>query len=90
VLWLLVLTLVGLFASFFLEKTISYDDGGLGTASFLVVFTLGLPFMVLAQIASGMSSLLTYAVGLAVGLGFYLGLDRLVSPSMAPSPALVS
>jgi hypothetical protein len=86
-LWLLGITLVALAVSLSWERATSYDDGGMGSVSFAVMFTLGLPFLVPAHMAAAAATHLglrpewfAWPVGLIVGCGFYLGLDQLISP----------
>ena len=86
-LWLLGITLLALGVGLTWERGISYDDGGLGSLSYAVVFTLGLPFIVPAQLAAAAATRIgwrpewfAWPVGLIVGCGFYLALDRLLRP----------
>ena len=65
------------------ERGTSYDDGGLGTLSFLIEFTIGLPFLLptqaLAHVGAGLGSWLGYGAwifGGIIGVTFYGGLDR--------------
>jgi hypothetical protein len=83
-LWLLGLVLLALLVSTTWERSTSYDDGGLGTASFLVLVTLGWPFLFPSQLLAGPIAghdwkwgLLYWGAGLGSLLLFYLGLDRL-------------
>jgi len=83
-LWLLGFALVALLVSVTWERGTSYDDGGLGTAAVLLLYTVGAPFLFPSQLfgstvtGNGWSwGLLYWGAGLGSLLGFYLGLDRL-------------
>jgi hypothetical protein len=83
-LWLLGLVLLAVLISITWENTTSYDDGGLGTAAFLILVTLGAPFLLPSQLLGGSFGgsgwtwgLLYWGVGLVSLFAFYLGLDRL-------------
>jgi len=82
-LWLLGIVLASIAVSFTWEKSTSYDDGGIGTLSFLVLFTIGLPALVpsrlLPIVAKGPLAWLGYLswpLGFLFLVGFYLWLDR--------------
>jgi len=83
-LWLLGLALVALLVSATWEKSTSYDDGGLGTAAFLLLVSVGAPFLLPSQFFGATlpgNSLawgfLYWGAGLTSLMIFYLGLDRL-------------
>ena len=68
------------------EKYTYYDDGGVGTISFLLVFTVGLPFVLPAQLVAYLGrelgpwfGYIAWSIGLLVGVLFYFGLDKLVA-----------
>jgi hypothetical protein len=83
-LWLLGLALAAVLVSITWERATSYDDGGLGTAAFLLLITIGAPFLLPSQLLGGNVGgngwswgLLYWGAGLGSLLAFYLGLDRL-------------
>jgi len=90
-LWLLGVVLTAHYAATFWERGISYDDGGLGTASFLVYYSLGGPYVLAFGAGEGLIAGTGWILGYAVLFGFYFGIDRLVSgpwrrgPSAGPS-----
>jgi len=66
------------------ERSTSYDDGGLGSVSFVILYTLGQPFLILSSLARMLTPLLgdwwqsvAWVLGLAGGLACYLLMDRL-------------
>jgi hypothetical protein len=83
-LWLWVICLASLALALTWEAGTSYDDGGLGTASFVVLHTVGLPFMLpLLGIGAIVPSSwpvtpIGVTVALLVGSAFYLTLDRVL------------
>jgi len=65
------------------ERTTAYDDAGLGTLSFLLVYTIGQPFLIargLITVATGnlLPPALSFVAGEIGGLAIYYVLDRLV------------
>ena len=86
-LWLLGLALLAVVVSFTWERWTSYDDGGIGTASFILLYTVGLPFLVpfylLAMLRGGDTwhwwLYLGWPLGLVTGTAFYVGLDRIAT-----------
>ena len=50
-LWLLGLVLLAMALSSTWERSTSYDDGGLGSASFAILFTIGQPFLISLHLA---------------------------------------
>ncbi len=54
-LWPVPLVILSYVASLWWEHGISYDDGGLGTASFLVVYTLGAPGLWFGELLSALA-----------------------------------
>jgi len=82
-LWLLGLAFVALLLGLTLERTTAYDDGGLGSVVFALLFTVGLPFMLPAQVLNAFSgttihwwNFLAWPLGIVVGIAFYVALDR--------------
>jgi hypothetical protein len=69
-LWLAAVLLLAFLVSFTWEQWTSYDDGGIGTLSFVVVTLLSLPGEFLG---------LSYVASAGLSLALLVGLDRLVS-----------
>jgi hypothetical protein len=80
-LWLLVLFLAALAVSFTWEYSTSYDDGGIGSASFLVVYTVGLPYVATEALFHTLGFRQWPNLGTALGVVvvgvIYLWFDRL-------------
>jgi hypothetical protein len=79
-LWLLAIVVIAGLVGLTFERSTSYDDGGVGTAAFLVLNTLGLPFTLLASQMGGLRGWEIYvglALSVVVGAAPYLILDLL-------------
>jgi hypothetical protein len=82
-LWLLGLALVALVVAFTWERGTSYDDGGIGTVSFVILYSIGVPFLLPGLLLGSLSSIipwvgyLAWPLGLVTGCAFYLWLDRM-------------
>jgi hypothetical protein len=77
-LWILAIALLALISSLFWERQISYDDGRLGTLSFAVLYTFGLPFVIPIQVLSTvLPDYLAWGLGIVAGVAFYTFLDRI-------------
>jgi hypothetical protein len=80
----LALVFAAFLVSLTFERWTYYDDGGLGTAALVVLYTLGLPFLIprylFAILTGGNTSdwlvYLSLVLGLLSGTLFYIGLDR--------------
>jgi hypothetical protein len=83
-LWLLALAVVVMLLALTLEGTTSYDDGGLGSLTFALLFTVGFPFLLPSMVLNAVSdpthlhwwNYLAWPLGILFGITFYLGLDR--------------
>jgi hypothetical protein len=82
-LWLLGLALVALVVSVTWERGTSYDDGGIGTVSFVILYSIGVPFLLPSLLLGSPSSVIPWIgyisipLGLVTGCAFYLWLDRM-------------